>query len=87
MKTTFTVMITPLQQEALLLKFKNALKTVRDTDAKEIRSNLAKGLEMLFYNNGTEFHWGIDSTYLLKINGVNNKTQVLKKINFYIENL
>jgi len=47
---------------------RNAIKTMREADAKDIRQGLRKGLSLLFTENGTNYKFGIDSLYTLQCN-------------------
>ena len=46
---------------------RNAIRTTREADHREVKANLAKGLSMLFIDNGTDYTWGIDSHYSTQV--------------------
>ncbi len=63
-------------------KLKNAIRTIANTDAKYLREGLSQGLDLLFYENGEKFIFGVDSCFTLQVNGsINtNKSQVLEHL-------
>jgi len=46
---------------------RNAINTTRQADHREVKENLAKGLSMLFFDNGNDYTWGIDSHYSTQV--------------------
>ena len=68
---------------------KNAIKTIKNTKASYLRDGLTKRLNILFFNNGNEFIFGIDSMYSLQINSecgnICTKKQVIEKLNEELE--
>jgi len=79
-------------KEIRMTKLKNAIRTIASTDAKYLREGLSQGLNILFYENGNKFIFGVDSHYSMQVNGSwnTNKSQVLEylrdELNFNLKN-
>lgn len=58
---------------------RNAIATTRQADFRKIKENLAKGLSMLFFDNGKDYTWGIDSHCSTQVgpSQASNKSQVI----------
>lgn len=70
-------------------KLRNSIATTRNADFREIKENLAKGLSMLFIDNGTDYIWGIDSCFTTQVSGAqaSNKSQVIAYLTLSLNSL
>ena len=76
-------MTTPAEQvKAAKTKLNNAVKTIKKCNSEFIKDGLNKGLDILFFDNGNDFKFGIESHYSFQIKSglVKNKTDVLIKL-------
>jgi len=70
-------------------KLRNAIATTRQADFRYIKENLAKGLSMIFIDNGTDYFFGNDSHYTTQVNAAqaSNKSQVIAYLTLSLNSL
>lgn len=87
--------VSPEHNECLIhiQHIKNAIKAVKKTQASYFRSGFKSGCDLLFFDKGNDFEFGIDSCYSLQIEWmcgrISTKTDVIlelkKELEFNLE--
>lgn len=70
-------------------EIQNAISKIKSTNAQIIRDGLRSGCDILFFNNGKDFKFGIDSHFRLQVRNENwtvrTKKDVLERLKFLLD--